>query len=50
MNQAVLIKAQTPLLPLSSPARVPTIAVRKTCNPAGIGLSHYVLVNKKVAL
>ena len=27
----------------------PTIAVRKSCNPDGIGLSHYVLMDKKVA-
>lgn len=27
----------------------PTIAVRKSCNPDGIGLSHYVLMDKKEA-
>jgi len=27
----------------------PTIAIRKSCNPDGIGLSHYVLMDKKVA-
>jgi len=27
----------------------PTIAVRKSCNPTGIGLSHYVLMDKKAA-
>ncbi len=27
----------------------PTIAVRKSCNPDGIGLSHYVLMDKKAA-
>ncbi len=27
----------------------PTIAVRKSCNPEGIGLSHYVLMDKKAA-
>ena len=32
----------------SQPA-APTIAVRKSCNPDGIGLSHYVLMDKKVA-
>lgn len=26
---------------------IPTIAVRKSCNPDGIGLSHYVLMDKK---
>ncbi len=50
MTQAVLIKSQTQPLPQTSPAIAPTIALRKTCNPAGIGLSHYVLVNKKAAL
>jgi len=28
---------------------VPTIAIRKSCNPDGIGLSHYVLMDKKAA-
>lgn len=28
---------------------VPTIAVRKSCNPEGMGLSHYVLMDKKAA-
>ncbi len=27
----------------------PTIAIRKSCNPDGIGLSHYVLMDKKGA-
>ena len=27
----------------------PTIAVRKSCNPNGIGLSHYVLMDRKAA-
>lgn len=31
----------------SAPA--PTIAVRKSCNPDGIGLSHYVLMDRKAA-
>ena len=31
------------------PAAAPTIAVRKSCNPDGIGLSHYVLMDKKAA-
>lgn len=34
----------------AKPAPVaPTIAVRKSCNPDGIGLSHYVLMDKKAA-
>ncbi|HEX7479049.1 MAG TPA: modified peptide precursor CbpA [Polyangiales bacterium] len=28
---------------------VPSIAIRKSCNPDGIGLSHYVLMDKKAA-
>lgn len=28
---------------------IPPIAVRKSCNPDGIGLSHYVLMDKKTA-
>ncbi|MFY9327940.1 MAG: modified peptide precursor CbpA [Georgfuchsia sp.] len=30
-------------------AAAPTIAIRKSCNPDGIGLSHYVLMDKKAA-
>lgn len=36
----------TPATPLT-PA--PTIAVRKSCNPDGVGLSHYVLMDRKKA-
>lgn len=32
----------------SQPA-APAIAVRKRCNPDGIGLSHYVLMDRKAA-
>ena len=28
---------------------VPIIAVRKSCNPEGVGLSHYVLMDRKKA-
>ena len=31
----------------AAPAAAPTIAIRKSCNPDGIGLSHYVLMDKK---
>ncbi len=31
------------------PSTAPTIAIRKSCNPDGIGLSHYVLMDKKAA-
>ena len=30
-------------------ASAPTIAIRKSCNPDGIGLSHYVLMDRKAA-
>lgn len=30
-------------------APVPVIAVRKSCNPEGVGLSHYVLMDRKKA-
>lgn len=34
----------------SSPAAAaPTIAIRKSCSPDGIGLSHYVLMDNKAA-
>ena len=32
-----------------APQAAPTIAMRKSCNPDGIGLSHYVLMDKKAA-
>lgn len=41
-------RPQTAAAPVA-PALAPTIAVRKSCNPDGIGLSHYVLMDKKAA-
>ncbi len=39
--------------PVQQPAKTqpitPVIAVRKSCNPDGIGLSHYVLMDRKAA-
>ena len=35
--------------PAKAQAAAPTIAVRKSCNPDGIGLSHYVLMDRKAA-
>jgi len=29
------------------PVPMPIIAVRKSCNPEGVGLSHYVLMDRK---
>lgn len=46
MSQTV--KKPTPA-PASTPAAAPTIAIRKSCNPDGIGLSHYVLMDRKTA-
>ncbi len=45
MSQTV----QTQTSQSAKPAPVPTIAVRKSCNPDGIGLSHYVLMDRKAA-
>ena len=39
--------AQPTPAPVAAPA--PTIASRKSCNPDGIGLSHYVLMDRKAA-
>lgn len=38
---------QTQIAAAQQPA--PTIATRKSCNPDGIGLSHYVLMDRKAA-
>lgn len=45
------IKTQTPNQPTAAKAQpaAPTIAVRKSCNPDGVGLSHYVLMDRKAA-
>jgi len=40
---------QYPQTAAAPAAPAPTIAVRKSCNPDGIGLSHYVLMDKKAA-
>lgn len=43
---------QTPAAPTTTSqaaAVAPTIAIRKSCNPDGIGLSHYVLMDKAKA-
>lgn len=33
----------------TTPAAAPIIARRKSCNPDGVGLSHYVLMDRKKA-
>ncbi|MFA7292566.1 MAG: modified peptide precursor CbpA [Rhodocyclaceae bacterium] len=49
------IQAQQPAQAQTNTAKpetagvAPTIAIRKSCNPDGIGLSHYVLMDKKAA-
>lgn len=47
------VQTQQPQQPTQTAATVqapaPTIAIRKRCNPDGIGLSHYVLMDKKAA-
>ncbi len=45
------VQTQTPQAAATNAAKppAPTIAVRKSCNPEGIGLSHYVLMDKKAA-
>ena len=49
MTQTVLTQQPIPQAPTQSPPAVPTIALRKTCTPDGVGLSHYVLMDKRVA-
>ena len=44
-NQATQAQANT----TAQQSVAPTIAIRKSCNPDGIGLSHYVLMDKKAA-
>ncbi|MCB4361350.1 modified peptide precursor CbpA [Quatrionicoccus australiensis] len=48
MTQAVTSTEKNPQSPPAAPV-APSIAVRKSCNPEGMGLSHYVLMDKKVA-
>lgn len=40
---------QAPQTAAQAQPAAPTIAIRKSCNPDGIGLSHYVLMDKKAA-
>ncbi|OIR06102.1 hypothetical protein GALL_118990 [mine drainage metagenome] len=50
MTQTVKTQAATqPATVAKTQPSAPTIAVRKSCNPDGIGLSHYVLMDKKAA-
>lgn len=49
MKQIVKTQAATQPAATKAQPAAPTIAVRKSCNPDGIGLSHYVLMDKKAA-
>ena len=43
-------EAAKPAVSATTPvAAAPTIALRKRCHPDGIGLSHYVLMDRKAA-
>jgi len=47
MSQNVQTQTRQAARPAQS--ATPTIALRKSCNPDGIGLSHYVLMDRKAA-
>ncbi len=49
MNNLMSVKLQSHRSTARAATAAPTIAKRKTCNPKGIGLSHYVLMDKKAA-
>jgi len=50
MSQIVNPSNQTqPATAAQAQSVAPTIAIRKSCNPDGIGLSHYVLMDRKAA-
>lgn len=40
---------QSAVQPTQAAAPAPVITSRKSCNPDGIGLSHYVLMDRKAA-
>ena len=44
-----VVQKSTTATPTAKQKTAPTIAIRKSCNPDGIGLSHYVLMDKKAA-
>lgn len=49
MPQTPSAKPNAPRFPAPRRSAAPTIARRKTCDPRGTGLSHYVLMDKKAA-
>ena len=40
---------EAPAVPTAPAITAPTIATRQRCHPDGIGLSHYVLMDRKAA-
>ncbi len=48
-SQATTAHQQAADQPTQAAAPAPVIASRKSCNPDGIGLSHYVLMDRKAA-
>jgi modified peptide precursor CbpA len=40
---------QAAIQPTQATVPAPVIASRKSCNPDGIGLSHYVLMDRRMA-
>ena len=49
MAQTVNTQQTNPTTAANTQQPAPAIATRKSCNPDGIGLSHYVLMDKKAA-
>ena len=49
MLKTIPAKPRAPQAAAQPLSAAPTIAKRKTCNPNGTGLSHYVLMDKKGA-
>jgi len=50
MTQTVKTQQTNPTAAAANTQKpAPAIATRKSCNPDGIGLSHYVLMDKKAA-
>ncbi|MBI5437837.1 MAG: modified peptide precursor CbpA [Nitrosomonadales bacterium] len=49
MTQTVKTQQPSQAAAVNAQPAAPAIAIRKSCNPDGIGLSHYVLMDKKAA-
>ncbi len=48
ITSETVMKKNTPEKPVDRPATADIIAIRKTCDAEGTGLSHYVLMDKQV--